>query len=146
MGWHCLRFLLISKLGIHSPIKDYLNQGLNISERYWCDGDSLLHQCLRGSVDSWILLFCLYLSEQREYWQSSIQPRLEWNLTCLYFKNQILMFLTQEIQSSMLKMKILDLKILIEYPDHILLVSRSILIPYHLYPLWKCSSFLSYSK
>ncbi len=50
MGSSCIRFLPLSNLRISSP-KDCLNQGLNISERSWWDGNSLLHWCLRGSVD-----------------------------------------------------------------------------------------------
>ncbi len=74
----CLRFLLLSNLKIYSP-KDYLNQGLNVSERNWWDGNSLMNRCLRGSVNGHFgyCSFYLNLSEQREYRQASIQPRLE---------------------------------------------------------------------
>ncbi len=132
VGSSCWRFLLLSNLGIYPP-KDYLNQGLNTSERNWWDGNSLVHQCLRGSVDVHFgyCLYCFDLSEQREYWQSSIPPRLEWCLTCLYFKDQILMFLTQKIRFFMLNLKISNAKILIWDTEHIPLVHRSILIPHY---------------
>ncbi len=58
------------------------------------------HWPLSGStVDGhfWYYQFCLNLSKQRGYWKSSIQPRMEWNLTCLYFKKRIFMILTQKI-------------------------------------------------
>ncbi len=80
MGLCSLRFVTLSNLGIYSP-KDYLNQGVNISERSWWDGNSLLHRHLRESVDGHFgyPLFCLNLHEKEKYVQSSIQPRLEWS-------------------------------------------------------------------
>ncbi len=85
VGSSCLRLLPLSNLGIYLP-KDYLNQGLNISKRNWWDGNSLLHSCLRESVDGhfWSNLFCLNLHEKGKYEESSIQPRLEWSWGCLY--------------------------------------------------------------
>ncbi len=68
-----LSFLVLSNLELYSP-NDYLNHGLNTSERNCWDGTSLLHQHLRGSVDGIIgkNLFYLNLSEQVKCWQSSI--------------------------------------------------------------------------
>ncbi len=116
----CLRFILLSSLGIYSP-KDYLNQGLKNSKRNGWDGNSLLHWCLRGIVDSHFgnYLFCLKNFEQWEYRQSWIQPRLEWYLTFLYFKNRTFFFQPQKIPNAMLKLKILYPKILIDDPEHI---------------------------
>ncbi len=42
-------------------------------------------------------LFCLNLFEQKENRQPPIWPRLKCYLICLYFKDQIVLFLTQNI-------------------------------------------------
>ncbi len=61
-----------------------------------------------------LVQFCL--NKQK----SSIHQGLKWYLAYLYFKDQIFMFLTWKIWFSMLELKILGSKILIEYPEHIL--------------------------
>ncbi len=82
---------------------------------YWDDIFSVDGHCVCG-------LFCLNLSEQKEYWQTSIQQTLERYHTSLHFKDQIFIFLTQNIEFSMLKLMILDPKIMIEDTEHALIV------------------------
>ncbi len=134
MELSCLRFLPPSNLGAYSP-KVYLNQGLKILIRNWWDSNFLVHLYLRWSVDDHFgyYLFCFNIYEQREYRQSSIQPRLEWYLTCPYLNNWIFIFKTQKITSWNWRIGlILDPKILIEGSVHIYLVHWSILIPHGL--------------
>ncbi len=107
---------------------------MNTSERNCWDGNSHLLWCLLERLLVTLNIFVLLnLFEQWEYLKSSIQPRSKWYLTCCYIKDQIFMFLTQKIRFSMLKLMILDPKILIEVPERILLIPWSILIPCHLH-------------
>ncbi len=64
-------------------------------------------------------MFCLSLFEKGNYWQSWIHPRLEWHLTCLYFKNLIFIFHNKRFHIIYVEIiRIVDPKILIEDLDH----------------------------
>ncbi len=135
MGSSCSRFLPLSNSGTYSP-KDYINQGLNISEKSCWDGNSLLHQCLRGSVDGHFG-YCLVCSTclNRESIGSQ-QFSQDWNIILLAFKDWIFMFLPWKI--SFLCWKRFWLKILNTY----FLLLDLFCYPFHPYYPGKCNSFL----